>query len=284
MTFDPLLPWPVLVLAAVAALALTWFRLRRRHRPLAAVLRSLAMFMLVMAIALDPATDGGQVAAIRSDANVLFVVDTTGSMAAEDFDGDLPRIDGVRADIMALVSEFPGAHFSLITFDSKSRIVVPWTTDVGALDTAVGLLRQERTMYARGSRVDLAVPTMARSLPRSDDDRSRYDVVFYLGDGEQTAETDSASFRPLRPSVAAGAVLGYGTSDGGRMRLYTGRQGGLNGYIVDDDTGEDAVSRIDETTLMAIADELDVAYQHRNEPGGLDELAAGIAPSSVHRH
>lgn len=277
MTIQPLLPWSVLVLAAVAALGLTWFRLGFRGRPLAPALRSLAMFALVIAIALDPAVDGGQVAAIRSDANVMFVVDTTGSMAAEDFDGERPRLDGVRADIMALVGEFPGAHFSLITFDSKSRIVVPWTTDVGAVDTAVGLLRQERTMYARGSRVDLAVPTMARSLPRSEDDGSRYDVVFYFGDGEQTADTSAASFRSLRPSVTAGAVLGYGTSEGGRMRLYTGRQGGLNRYIVEEDTGEDAVSRIDEATLTAIADDLNVAYHHRTEPGGLDELAAGIA-------
>lgn len=278
MSFHPLVPWPILVVATIGALGLTLLRRRSNDRPLTPIIRSLAMVVLVVAIALDPAVDGGQVAAVRSDANVMFVVDTTGSMSAEDFDGELPRLDGVRADIMSLVAEFPGAHFSLITFDSKSRIVVPWTTDVGALDTAVSLLRQERTMYARGSQLDLPLPNMARSLPRSEDDGSGYDVVFYFSDGEQTADDEPApSFRSLRPSVSAGAVLGYGTSEGGRMRLYTGREGGLNQYMVDNETGVEAVSRIDEEALLSIAGDLDVSYSHRSEPGGVDELAAGIS-------
>ena len=132
-------------------------------------------------------------------------------------------------------------------------------------------------MYARGSRVDLPVSTVDRALPRSEDDGSGYDVVFYLGDGEQTADADTPSFRSVRSLVSAGAVLGYGTSEGGRMRLYTGRESGLDRYIIDDDTDEDAVSRIDEDALLAVAEELDIAYVHRTEPGGLDELAAGIA-------
>ena len=57
----------------------------------------------------------------RAAADVLFVVDTTGSMAALDYDGDSPRLDGVRADIVELAAEFPGAHFSLIRFDSQAR-------------------------------------------------------------------------------------------------------------------------------------------------------------------
>lgn len=278
MTIQPFLPWPVLVVVTGMALGVTVGRLRSGDRPLAPVLRSSAMIALIVAISLDPAVAGGQVAAIRADANVLFVVDTTGSMAAEDFDGGRPRLDAVRADIMSLVGAFPGAHFSVITFDSKSRIVLPWTTDIGAVDTAVSLLRQERTMYARGSRLDLAVPTMARSLPRADEDGGGgYDVVFFISDGEQTADASTPSLGALRRAVSAGAVLGYGTSDGGRMRLYTGREAALDQYLVDNETGEEAVSRIDEDTLVALAADLGVAYLHRTEPGGLDRFAGEVA-------
>ena len=120
MTIQPLLPWPVLGIVAAGALGLTLVRLRGNEARLAPALRSLAMIALVLGIALDPAIDGDAGGAIRSEANVMFVVDTTGSMAAEDFDGDRPRLEGVRTDIMELVDEFPGAHFMLITFDSKS--------------------------------------------------------------------------------------------------------------------------------------------------------------------
>jgi len=279
MTFDARLPWPVLFAVAVAAVLVAALR-QRAGRPGRATGRMLAMAALAVVIAADPAVAGGQVAGVRSDANVMFVVDTTGSMAAEDYDGRRPRLEGVRADIGALTRAFAGAHFSLVTFDSKSRMVVPWTTDVAALDSAVSLLRQERTMYAVGSHLGLPMATMARSLPRplpSNDDAEHYDVVFYFSDGEQTADQDTTSFRTMRSSVSAGAVFGYGTPEGGRMLLYTGRTSSLEQYIVDDETGVEAVSYIDETSLAAIAGDLEVGYLHRTAPGGLDELAADIA-------
>ena len=279
MSFQPLLPWPVIV--GVAVLAVAWAVRRWRateHRRLP-ILRTLVLVALTLFIALDPAVDGGTVAAMRSDADVLFVVDTTGSMAAEDYDGGRTRMEGARADIMALVGEFPGAHFALITFDTSPRIVVPWTTDVGAFDTAVTLLRQERTMYARGSQLDLPLQAMARLVPRSEDG-SRYGVVFYLSDGEQTANVGPPDFRSISPSISNGAVLGYGTTDGGRMRLYTGRESTLDQYIQDNETGDDALSRIDEDALHTIAGQLGLTYAHRTGPSGIDDLAAGIADSA----
>lgn len=276
MSFQLLLPWPVITIVALATSIWAVRRWRTAERRRLSIVRITAIVALLLVVALDPAIDGGKVSALRSDADVLFVVDTTGSMAAEDYDGDRQRFEGVRADIMALVDAFPGAHFALVTFDTTERIVVPWTTDVGAFETAVSLLRQERTMYARGSRLDRPIDAMARLVPRSDDG-SRYSVAFLLSDGEQTAEGDPPDFRSLDPSIADGAVLGYGTADGGRMRIYTERDSQLDQYIQDPDTGEDALSRIDEDMLRGIADDLGVEYLHRTSTGGLDDLAAGIA-------
>lgn len=275
MSFRLLLPGPVIVLVGLAAAL--WAVRRWRHQPRSrpSTVRMVLLVALTLFIALDPAIGGGSVAAIRSDADVLFVVDTTGSMAAEDFDGNRSRLDGVRADIMALVDEFPGAHFALVTFDTSERIVVPWTTDVGAVQTAVSLLRQERTLYARGSQLDRPIDAMGRLVPRTEDG-SRYDVVFYLSDGEQTTETDPPDFRSLRAVVSDGAVLGYGTTEGGLMRIYTDRDSTLDQFIQDPDTDDDAVSRIDESALRSIADDLGIGYRHRTEPGGMDDLVEGI--------
>ena len=276
LTFDPLVPVPVLVVAVAAAViaAVIWIRRGRPTRD--GIVRWSAMGVLLLLAAADPALGGGRAAVRRSDANVLFVVDTTGSMAAEDYNGTEPRLVGVRHDVPALADEFPGATFSLVTWNSKTRVIVPWTTDRGALDSAVELLRQEWTQYAKGTRLDEALPTMRQLLPRSGSDGG-YDIVFFLSDGEHTEQPAPQSFQRLHDIVAGGAVLGYGTAEGAKMHVYVGRGEDPELYIHDYDTGTDAVSRIDEANLDKIAAELGVLYVHRPGPTPVDEIAAEAA-------
>jgi Ca-activated chloride channel homolog len=276
MTFDPLLPVPVLIALVAAAVIAASVVVRRGSVTHAGLARWSAMGVLIVIVAADPALGGGQAAVKRSDANVLFVVDTTGSMAAEDYNAGEPRLAGVRHDIAALADEFPGAHFSLVTFNSRTRVIVPWTTDRGALDSATQLLRQEWTLYAQGTRLDEPLPTMRDVLPRAGPSRG-YDVVFFLSDGEQTEQPAPQSFEPLGDIVAGGAVLGYGTTDGARMHVYIGHDEDPEGYIADDETGADAVSRVDEANLARIADELGVNYVHRTEPDDVGEIAGAAA-------
>ena len=62
------------------------------------------------------------------------------------------------------------------------------------------------------------------------------------------------SFADLNGMIDDGAVLGYGTAEGGQM-YYPGR-----GYVKNTTTGQNALSRIDEKSLRAIADDLDLTY------------------------
>jgi Ca-activated chloride channel homolog len=276
MSFDPLLPVPVLIALVAAALMATWLWVRRGSATRASLVRWSAMGVLLVMVAVDPALAGGQAAVKRSDANVLFVVDTTGSMAAQDYDAGAPRLAGVRHDIAALADEFPGAHFSLVTFNSRTRVIVPWTTDRGALDSATQLLRQEWSLYAQGTRLDEPLATMRDVLPRAGPSQG-YDVIFFMSDGEQTAQPAPESFEPVGDIVAGGAVLGYGTTDGARMHVYIGHDEHPEEYIADDETGADAVSRIDEANLVRIADELGVSYVHRTVPDDVSEIAGDAA-------
>ena len=200
LTFDPLVPVPVLMAAVAAAVIASWIWIRRGAPTRDGVVRWSAMGLLLLLAAADPALGGGRAAVKRSDANVLFVVDTTGSMAAHDYNGSEPRLVGVRHDVLALADEFPGATFSLVTWNSKTRVIVPWTTDRGALDSAVELLRQEWTQYAKGTRLDESVATMRQLLPRSGPDGG-YDIVFFLSDGEQTEQPAPQSFERLDEAV-----------------------------------------------------------------------------------
>ena len=108
-------------------------------------------------------------------------------------------------------------------------------------------------------------------------------LVFLMADGENTNEAaaePTASFAPLADLVDGGAVLGYGTPQGGTMRTYDGTSNTGPGtdapYIIDPATGEPAVSMIDEGELRTVAADLGVEYEHRTTPDGVDHLVSGI--------
>lgn len=306
MRLDPLLPVPVLVFVAVAATALVVARVSRGTE-VVGVTRWIATILLAFAVVLDPATTDGSSDARRTAADVLFVVDSTSSMAAIDFDGGSPRLDGVRADILEIAAEFPGAHFALVRFDSQARIELPWTTNVNALETAVAVIRQERAEFSRGSVLDLANPVIDQMIPRpgnvpgSSGRAGSHSIVFYFSDGEQRrlrapdeqpldlatamivddSGTDApVAFTDLATKTDGGAILGYGTADGAPMIEFRGSDEIFTGgspYVTDYASGSPAISRLDETRLRRIADDWGLPYIPRSEPGGLRDLASALA-------
>jgi Ca-activated chloride channel homolog len=302
---DPLLHPALIAAAVVVALGVVAVRVTR-GAPAGAVARSIAMTVLAAAIALDPAVTGESSEARRTAANVLFVVDTTSSMAGLDYDGDSPRLDGVRADIAELAAAFPGARFSLVRFDAHARLEVPWTTDARALGAAVSVLRPERALYSRGSQLDLplvVIRDQLRAVPADPSADDAYGVVFYFSDGEQRARptgelpptgpqsgpiltdegtTDTiTAWSELTPYVDGGAVFGYGTAAGAPMLEYLGADpsflAGAAPYVYDYEADAIAISRLDEENLTDIADELRVRFVHRTSPGGLEAIGSAIA-------
>jgi Ca-activated chloride channel family protein len=78
-----------------------------------------------------------------------------------------------------------------------------------------------------------------------------------MSDGEVTNDREGASYGDFAQFIDSGAVLGYGSEAGGRMREN-------HSYIYDYDTGKDAISRIDEENLKAIAQDMGVMYLNMN--------------------
>lgn len=212
---------------------------------------------------LGPAVPGQYARVAASSVDVLLVVDTTSSIVAEDYNGNQPRLDGVRADAEALIDAYPGARFGLISFDGDAVLRMPFTNDTAALDSALQVLRPEFTMYSSGSSISIAnklIMNTLRAAAEVDGERAR--MVFYFGDGEQTSSKAPESFSEAKPYVDGGAVLGYGTTAGGPMKERTSYTSGTDRYI--QYQGSNALSVIDEANLQKIADELGVQYIHRD--------------------
>jgi Ca-activated chloride channel family protein len=302
MTFNPVLPWWLMAaLAAVLALGVGMALVRARPartRPGRAgsdkaefhgLLFRGGLVLLLLLAAARPGIPGGTIPAAASELDVFFVVDTSSSIVAEDYsaagkqgagkqDGGKPgagkqgagehsRLDGVRQDIRTIAEELAGARYSLITFDSGSVVRMPLTADTSALDTVVSVLGPQITSYSQGSSVTAAGPVLAERLAAARDGHpERPRLVFYFGDGEQTSATAPRALGVDSSLVSGGAVLGYGTAEGGKMKINSGDPARpAADYIAEPGGGggEAAVSRIDEQKLQEIARGLAVPYVHR---------------------
>ncbi|MGO1173430.1 MAG: vWA domain-containing protein [Actinomycetaceae bacterium] len=288
--------WWVVAIVVLPLLALCVHALLRarsgEERTQWSWMRRTAMVLCLGVVAVAPAIPAEETE-VGTNADVFFVVDRTGSMAAEDYDGEAPRLEGVRSDMAGIVEAMPGARFSILAFDSQTTRELPLTSDGRAVGTWVDTLRQEVTYYSGGSSIDRPRQDLTDALARAQESNpGNVRLVFVLSDGENTAGDTSQHQLPGAWSdsaglVDAGAVLGYGTADGGNMRNYDGtdRTGPGSGapYITDDATGEAAVSTIDEANLRTVAEQLGVPYEHRTEPGGAADLVAGIDVESIAR-
>lgn len=278
MIFQPVLNPLLIALLCIPVVALVIWVLVRPPRNAGAPMtdpralaghRALWAMRLVLVLAcvtllLRPGIPGGATQTLATDTDIVLVVDTTASIVAEDWGDGEPRLDGIREDVRALVEEYPGARFALITSDAAAELRMPLTTDTTALMGSLEVLRPEVTSQSRGSSIGIAAPLLSETLAsaaESSPDRSR--MVFYFGDGEQTVDTEPESFDASTKYTDAGGVFGYGTAEGGPMRITTGGLGdtGAGEYIQYE--GADALSVIDEGNLEAMAEQLGVEYQHR---------------------
>ncbi len=238
------------------------------------VLRRVAIVLAFVAVLLRPGLGERDAPTQVADIEVLVVVDRTRSMAALDYQGGEPRIIGAQGDLVALSEALPGARFGVITFGSEARVELPFTTDATTYRTAIETLRLEGEYAGSGSRADTPLDAMTEVLERSADQYpDRRHFVVFVGDGENTADGEQASFEELGDLVDGGVVLGYGTEEGARMPsaddLSTGE-----GYVYDFDAAQDAISHADPANLQEVADQMGTTYAARTAPGGMDDVAA----------
>lgn len=277
MTFLPVLH-PVLLLPLCAAglgIAVWALVKARTAGARASWAVRILLVIAVAALAFRPGIPDGAARSVATDVDIVIAVDNTTSMYADDWSGadqedqDAAagglRMDGVKDDVRALIQAYPGARFALIAFDNSAQLRLPLTTDSSALVASLDVMSPPPTDRASGSSIGIAAELLQETLENAQsgaDGRAR--LVFYLGDGEQTVDSDPESFAGSGDLVDGGGVLGYGTSDGGRM-LHVG--GGVDeadaGDYIQDPEGGPALSVTDEAALQTIADDLGVEYQHR---------------------
>lgn len=285
MSLQPLWsPW-LIAAFAIPLGALAIWELTRSGSNRIGWIRRLALIALMALIGLGPSIEERVPDALLSNAEVYFVVDRTGSMAAQDYGPDNePRLVGVSADIQRLTRSIPAAQYSILAFDSQASSQLPLTSDARAVRAWASTIRQEVTNYSAGSAIDRPLDMLEKTLTAAQErNPQNVRLVFLFSDGENTRGSGSnpdaiRSFAPLVDLVDGGAVLGYGTTEGGQMLRYTGVGEPEEGdWIIDASTQQPAVSRLDEQQLRTVAADLNIPYLHRFDASSLASVVNNVA-------
>ncbi|WP_197376310.1 hypothetical protein [Mycolicibacterium baixiangningiae] len=241
MTFEPIIPFAIFAVVAVALVGARLVTLRQvlaatgahRRRALGRwAAMTLAVALLLLATTRPAITAAAEDTGERgsgANTNVFVVLDRT--------------VDA-RSDIDALLERYPEARFAVITFAPGPTLAWPLSQDVWSLQPVVDAM--VALPPGDPARADAAAPgnilryqliQAAQQYPGSQN------LVVYAGAGAPGAPAPQAGVDVPTDSVSGGAVLGH-PADG----------------------------VIDEATLRSIAEDLGVPYLDRRSGGELPPL------------
>lgn len=282
-TFSPALGWVAGgllagLLAVLAVAEIVQFARRRKagasDETVAACIRRTLMMLVAAVMVLTPSVVAPTTSRAINATDVILAVDVTGSMAVTDArygSGEaISRIDAARKAVHDVTDAYPDASFAAIRFGASGTLDVPLTPDAPAIDNWADTLALESTSVSAGSSLDAPIDQLlitAKSIREAHPDDAI--VLYLISDGEQTSDKTRRTFSSLRRYLDDGFTVGVGSTEGSRIPAIA--DGVSNGgsaagsdtadqWILDPDTGEPGVSKMDEKNLKDIADEISGTY------------------------
>lgn len=275
MITNPIIPIWLMVIICIGLLLLK----RKGNIP---YIRQIIIVVLIFVINLRIMVpdDNAKGKAQQVDANVVFVIDDTISMLARDYDGDTERLTAVKEDCSHIIDELYGAKFSIITYHNRANLLSPFTDDADYAKSVIKAISPLEEFYARGSSMNVCKEMLIDTLENASEKKNGNVVVFFISDGEITNDDTLGSFADAAEYIDYGAVLGYGTTQGGKMYVqsYDGRS------TLVEDTSEypfsAAISKIDEDNLEEIAEDMEIDYVHMTEGDSIDKVLTRVKKAS----
>ena len=276
MIFKPIIPVIIMIIICIVLILLIIKTSKKESR----IIRLLIVGILFI-INLRIMIPNGEVEYETTNIDMVFVIDTTVSMKAEDYNGNNTRLSGVRNDIKYIMNKVPGAHYAVISYEGKNDDVkVPYTSDTNAIMASVNTLKPPYELYAHGGIPSNFRDSLGELLESSDKKGDRVRVVFVFTDGEVTQEEklEKQDIKDLASLIDGGAVLGYGTKTGGKMKNKDSKFDEKEEYIKDKEKnyGEYAISKIDESNLKDIAKDLGIDYVHMEKSSNIDKVLNSV--------
>lgn len=265
MIISPIIPIWIMIIICIILIIM-------KSKNKSTFIRQIIIIVLIFVINLRIKIPSSEVQVMSNNLDVLFVIDSTISMMAEDYNGNEKRLEAVKKDCEYIVENLYGARFSVISFNNDAQILIPYTKDGNMAIEAISTIRTLDDFYAKGSSLNVAKEDIIKSLKLSEQKEGKKRIVFFISDGEITNGDKLESFSEIKKYVSNGAVLGYGTQKGGNMKVKD-RLTEKEEYIEVRTTSfpyENAVSKIDENNLKNIAQDIGIDYINMEKQSKID--------------
>ena len=218
------------------------------------LLKILAALLIAVAI-MRPQWGSKKIEIARRGIDIVFIVDTSKSMLAEDVQPN--RMQRVKQDVRYLIEDVVQRdRVALVAFAGTARTLCPLTLDQSALEIFldeldVGIIPQGGT--------DLT-DALDEGLAAFGDDIRNHKAIILFSDGEAHEGVPERSLEEARRLGVRIYTIGIGSSDGERIPVID--KDGNRTYLKDSE-GAIVKTRLDDRILKTIAQRsLDGAYTH----------------------
>jgi len=197
----------------------------------------------------------------RKGLDLVVCVDTSRSMLVPDMGGGQTRLARAKQEVGLLLDRLLGDRVALVGFSGDARDVAPLTRDRAAARWFLASL-SPRDNRLGGTDLGAA---LTHALELFDGRSGSHEAIVLLTDGEDLEGRALEVAAEARQRGIRVYVVGMGTEGGGKIPE------GPRGFVHGPD-GHEVVSRLDSSTLEAIAAETRGAYVAGTTPLALEKL------------
>ena len=279
MKLFPIIPiWLMIIISIIYI-----FLIIKTHNIIKLIVRIL-IIIIIFTINLRIMLVNKDTEAYISNLDIIIVVDNSISITAEDYNGNNTRLSAIKKDIKYILNKLPSSNYSIITFDSKSYIRSPLTTDKDTIEVIIDTMDVKLPYYSAGSNITIFKEDLKYILKNSKKKNKHKRIVIIISDGEITTSDSLISVKDLSKYINDGVVLGYGTTTGGKMKEKTYIASDKVEYLEDRRSSypyKPAISKINEDNLKKIAKDLGIDYIHMTNQNNINNKIKQIISKST---
>jgi len=242
------------------------FSTKNKYSSWLVVLYSLAFFFLVLAI-VDVISRGEKVKVKHEGTNVIFLLDLSNSMNAEDI---VPsRLEKEKELVVNTLEKIKGNKVGMVIFAGNAFSIMPLTTDYAAIETYISGL-ETSVMKHQGTDFLPAVQEAA-ALYQNTNESSRNVVLISDGEDNEGNDVSAADFADKYHMKLI--TVGIGTEEGAPVPEYVFGQ--MMGYKMTA-FGDVVISKRETKALKKMAAATNGTYIDGNEDSSADKIASTL--------